>query len=46
MNNAVITKSLINKLNAIPMPELFSRYHVEWEEGRNFRCPFPAHGAT
>ena len=39
-------RSIIEKLDAIPITELFKYYNVEWEEGRNFRCPFPAHGAT
>lgn len=41
MNNGYI-----NKLNSIPMEKIFSLYGVEWEEGRNFKCPFPSHGAT
>lgn len=39
-------KSIIEKLDAIPMPELFKYYNVDWVEGRNFKCPFPNHGAT
>ena len=32
-------QSVIEQLEAIPITDLFKRYHVEWEEGRNFRCP-------
>lgn len=39
-------KSIIEKLEAIPLPELFKYYKIDWQEGRNFKCPFPAHGAT
>jgi len=39
-------RSIIEKLDIIPLPELFNYYHVDWVEGRNFRCPFPTHGAT
>ena len=41
-----MNKAMIEKLNNIPLVELFNRYHIEWQEGRNFRCPFPNHGAT
>lgn len=39
-------KTIVTRLNEIPMPELFERYHISWQEGRNFKCPFPAHSAT
>ena len=42
----MINRNIIEKLNAIPMHELFKLYGLEFEEGRNVRCPFPAHGAT
>lgn len=36
----------IDKLNSISMEKIFSLYGVEWQEGRNFKCPFPSHGAS
>lgn len=41
-----MNKRLIEQLNEIPMIDVFAKYDVKWEKGRNFRCPFPAHGAT
>ena len=41
-----MNKATIEKINNISMVELFKRYNIYWEEGRNFRCPFPRHGAS
>lgn len=35
-----ITKALIEQLNAIPITDLFERYHIKWERGRNFKRPW------
>lgn len=39
-------RSVIEKLDAIPLTDLFRLYKIDWQEGRNFKCPFPNHGAT
>lgn len=39
-------KSVIEQLENIPMHEVLKKYHLPYVEGRNMRCPFPAHGAT
>ena len=39
-------RAITEKLDAIPITDLFEYYHVPWQEGRNFRCPFPNHMAT
>ena len=41
-----VNPTIVDRLDAIPMPDIFAHYNIAWEEGRNFRCPFPAHGAT
>ena len=42
----MINKSIIERLDAIPLTDLFRYYKIDWQEGRNFKCPFPAHGAS
>lgn len=41
-----MNRSVIEKLDAVPMKELLKHYKIDWQEGRNFKCPFPNHGAT
>ena len=41
-----MNKALIERLDNIPITELFKRYDIQWEDGRNFRCPFPQHQAS
>lgn len=41
-----MNKATIEKLSEISMQDLFQRYGIQWEDGRNFKCPFPAHGAS
>lgn len=36
----MLSKVTIERLQSIPMPELFERYHIAWEEGRNFKRPW------
>lgn len=43
------TFDTFTKLNSLPMEKLFEFYHLDYileGQGRNVRCPFPAHGAT
>ena len=42
----MINKSIIERLDAIPMHEIFKLYGVPYIEGKNIRCPFPNHMAT
>lgn len=35
-----MNKAIIERLQSIPLPELFERYHIRWEMGRNFKRPW------